>query len=161
MRNLYNIIFDEIKNKYLIWKASLHVTTYLSKRDFIYKFDGEVAWVVLSMWMLIRANHTKTNRFTDEFKKKFNEAIIITSNMKLGKDNSTENRKKALNEWVDFADINFENGIKNVYAKRRVMEEGIDSESELYKKVEKECIENIENIIDAFANRNLKYVETI
>ena len=121
----------------------------------------DIEWIVFSMWILIRANHKRPNERIDKFKERFNEAIRIVHNMKLGKDNSLNRRIDILKEWLDEHDINKEFGIRNPYALNRVEEEGIDSKSEFFKELENDCIENIDAIINAMASGNLKYVNEI
>ena len=68
MRTLYDIISDELKDKYFRWKSNLHVITYLSKEDFITTFDEDVAWLVFSMWILVRINHILPSKYVEDFK---------------------------------------------------------------------------------------------
>ena len=160
MRSLYDVIYDETFNRQLRWLLRQRTEIRLKKDDFIDYIVNEVEWLLESMWMLIRINHDVPNEHIEEFKRTFNEALIILDNTKLCRLNTRENRKKALYEWADC--VNLLRG-KNlsVYADRRIAEEGVEVNSQPYNKALNEFVDEFDNIVEAILNKDLNYVNTI
>jgi len=160
MINLYDRMYDELYNRFLRWKARLYTKLPLSAEAFIDYFHNELAWILESMWMLIRINHEMPNENIDKFKKTFNEMIIIFDNTKLRMNNTRENRKKIIYDWAEGSDL-FASRSFNKQAMGRLQEEGIKLDSEAFKRACDEFIEEFDNIANAMLDKNLEYVNTI
>jgi len=160
MRSLYDTIYNETFNRQLRWFLRQHTEIRLKKDDFIDYIINEVEWLLESMWMLIRINHLIPNEHINEFKKTFNEALIILDNTKLYRLNTRDNRKKAIYEWADCVDLIRDKRI-SVFADMRIAEEGIEINSQPYNKALNEFVDEFDTLVEAILNKDLEYVNTI
>ena len=160
MRSLYDIIYDETFNRYLRWKLRQHTKLRLTIDEFIDYMVYEVEWLLESMWIMVRINHSVPNEHIDEFKKTFNEALIILNNTELCRSNTYENRKKVLYRWADAVDLLTDKRL-GVFAERRVREEGVDTASELYQKTVNEFVDEFDDVVEAILNVDLEYINRL